>query len=864
MRALRPVSLALFLISVVACNPAAPEADEGTSDDVCVDGKCDSYGGKTWLIDMRGTKVASEYGVTGRYFWGMVLGEDLKELGGVAAAIEAMGLDDLATAQFAAFGASRATFKVVWDQLQNVQPGYPTLFFASYAEAKKGIAAIKTKTKVSYQIVVISAEGEFVAAPGKLNVVPLLKETAPAEQKHLRKVMRDGDVISYVHPESLGFKQAMERRSSHVAMHYTLTLDDGRELVHHIDNPNGYGPEYNHKPSRHMPFHAFRYAPKGTATAAVTAYGRAARNWAFITNDLSPFAGFFDLRLQKLEDLDSFVTPALKGEPIPNLYCSGLAYTNLNLGLNRPLTVAGLGAAHAQFLARDGWEFSDAERKLTPAFLGEGLAAAVPLGKLVFPPYDATDILDQWMANTFKGVPAVLGEVFPIETIQALPDGEGKQKMLALHAAGQAGKPEGQLRAGVIKQVIAQPQFHDAVANGFRQLEWSDADGSSGSRMPVATVENARMWTLAFGLPAAAKDVFLANPCTFAPKGGTCVNKVTDSEGKSMELMAAVMKAGLDPSTLSTPMDVVKALGLKTIKNRFVPPRIWLDQAEGSSAPMRYLGTVINCELLSSVDGKVEDACAFLGKGSGAESYKEGAADTHTYPHFGVRAGGQITHRRIDGSRGPELFGHGTTVTARVTASEVAKVRFLVHVPATWNAPENDPVVAQTLDLAVWDFNEVCTARQLQKNPAGTCAPKRAILLRPALAGKVLNRELKFDLVKDAACTISGEELECDALDQGVDASGKLVLKGKDGCDYDGSDACTPLRATFSRRVRGGSVTHSYFDVTMLNLGAAAGATECELRRELADAAGEVGCMAEPGAAHFDVWQLAIWNRAAP
>lgn len=871
---------ALAASFVFACGERAEDAAR------CTGGKCDGPGGKRYVVDMR--KAPPLYGGTGRYFWGVEMGEqELAELAPVASLLTpadqavTLALGQQLTALGDGFVG--ATFKVIWDQLRDVAPGWPTLIFADAPAAAQGVAALNAAFAgqgVRYEVVVIDPAGRYVAAPGRLSVIPMQRETAPARQQHIKDALQDGDVITYVHPEYFALKNLMERRASHVAMHYELSVGE-QLLVHHIDNPNGYGPQYNHEPSRHMPFHAFRFAGVQDPQA-VQRYGLAARSWAMITNDLSPFAGFFDLRLQNETDLDRFVLPALQGQEIPVLYCSGLAYLNLNLGINRPLSPAGLGPSYGLFSSRSsGWLFSDASRSYTPAELGAGLEALAPWraqDELVFQPYDATDMLNAWVADSFKGLPAQLGDspLFSAPVLAAIEaqvaaqpelSAEQKQQVLGLY---QAQTP---FRMAVIKQVIQAAQFQQQVVGGFGQLEWGDSivpphAEQPAQSMPPATVKNAALWAAAFGLPASQKQAFISHPCAFIKGVASCdENAVVDTRWGAMGLQAAIDKARYDDPAFvaaveqaETPMDVVRALARNGIANRFVPPRIWLDVAERPGGAMRYVGTVINCELLAAADGSDADPCA--GSGGPVDHYKEGGADSHTYPSFGVRPGGQVTHRRVDASRGPELFGEGTKVTVSLTASRPQDMIFALHVPSTWQDPNNDPIVAETLGLAVWDYGDVCTARQ-QGNPQQTCAPRRGILLRPDTDGDglvdaedpdvapVIERVVELDVMRDGHCVIiDNNSMECDLVQQRVEG---------------GRTEVELFRGLVGRTTRQG-----YFAATMINLGAAQGETECHLRRRLltadgidvdSDLSALLGCNDVPGSAHFDGWRIEVWNR---
>ncbi len=868
-------------IALAACGTSGEELGDFDS---CA--KCDQYGGKSWVIDM---SKASAYGDTGRYFWGVVIGEELKEFDGIDKLLDPAdgAANQFFTQVFAQLGGEdvkfTATFKVVWDQLQNVKAGYPTMIFEDVASANKGIQILKQATGVVYQIVVIDADGNYVTAPGTQNIIPMLKETAPENQTHIRFAMQNGDVISYVHPEYTDMKNLMERRASHVAMHYDLTLEDGRELVHHIDNPNGYGPMYNHKPSRHMPFHAWRF--KGETTDQVARYGLAARNWAMMINDISPFAGFFDLQLKSKDDLERFVAPAMTGEELPKLYCSGLAYTALNLGLNHPQSEAGLGGFFGDYQSKgnmdidaddQGWLFSDADQRFGMSFLSDGIGNLTPKDQLVFEPYDSVNMLNAWVDNTFRGLPEALTDIFPAETgvvdgikagitaqlSQVQGDAEMTAKLqmvLGLYSAEN-------FRLAVIKSVLGTANFQKQVVGGFRQLEWGEptratmpGEQDRTANMPPATVNNAALWAAAWGLLAKDKDDFMTYTCDFIQGLETeCDNKkVVDTQYGKMSLKnAAESKQSEELANAvqdaETPMEVVEALARFGITNRFVPPRIWIDYGEGDSATLDYVGTVINCELLSAMDGSDAEAC--LGSGGEVKYYKEGGSDSHTYPHFAVRAGGQVTHRRVDASNGPDSFGYGTKVGVKFTAVDPSKILFAVHVPSQWNNDENDPIVADTITDAVWDYGDVCTERQQAETLTSTCAPKWGMALRPQLDSNdpVITKVITFDLLKDANCEILDDDnMECDLVAQVVENGRTKIIEERGKVKRQTSDG--------------------YFVATMINTAEAEGDSECQMRRSVLSAQGVdfeedvsalMGCSDGPGSAHFDVWRIEIWNNA--
>lgn len=604
-----------------------------------------------WAVSM--AAVDAEYGDASSYFLGLnpaeagLPAEQMEAIAGqVKQAVKAGALaQNVPEAQAEALANAEAA-KItgpIWDQ--------------TFAKNPDGTPHVDTGNDIA----VIDRDGNHIDPPGYVNIIPMLKDTDPSEQVHIKEMLEDGDVLVYFHPEYQGpqsHKSMMERRSSHVAMHYEHVTGTGNTLVHHIDNPNSYGPRYNHSPRKHMPFHVFRFRPNAEKTHGdgfkidedmAQAYGKAARDWAFMTNDLSPFAGFFDLRLKTRADLDQFATNALNGQDIPKVYCSGLAFANLNLATNYPLNQNGLGDRFESFLG-NSWNFSDAGESYTGADL-QSDPSLEGINRLVFEPYGATDILNEW-------VKTYLGHL-PLEA-----------------------------QMGIVRN----DQLAQAIVSGMGQLEWSDAGNEEKSQRvewEPASLENAKRWAQAYGLPAEATEGYLA---------------------ADPDLQEAVSNMGLD-TTGMTPMQVLQAAEAHLIDNRFVPPRIWLDEADKLESDMVYVGTVLNCELLVAVDGSDEDPCA-LG-GNGATTFAEGAADTATYPHYRVPNGLDRTHRRFDATPGPELVGPSTYVDLRATHPNVDDFFFVVHTPQAY---EGMPYA----DTAMMDYDHLCSATQ---EAGQSCAP---------------------------------------------------------------------------------------------------------------------------------------------
>ena len=640
----------------------------------------------------------------------------------------------------------------------------------------------KTKLDANKEFPVVKDGNKISGPKGRhVNIIPLLKNTDPSKQKHIIDWLEDGDVLSYFHPENLSAGELMERRASHVAMHYEYEIG-GKKHVHHIDNPNNYGPRYNHVPTEHMPIHVFRYKPKGMSAPDSKAYGLSARNWGFITDDLSPFADFFTLTLKSTADLEkSFYKKALAGEQMAELYCSGLAYANLNLGVNFPLNQSTLGRDWAGF---SGKKFARAEfRADIPA---RDLTAPDSLqGKkgLVFDPYTPSDMATAWLENTFQNMPV-----------------EGR------------------------KGVAMMPETQAQIAQGFSQLEFSDKRGAGGRRnnrnpgmgAEVASPENVKVWAEAYGLPASATEGFVnaADRKLATPTGAKTMKSLVD-------------EAGIDIAG-KTPMQVVRLLEVKFVSNQFVPPAIWLNEADRAESPMVYVGSIINCEMLSAADGSNKDACA--GGNSGTDEFSQGAADTSTYPHYAVKNGGERTHRRFDSTPGPEKLGYGTIVTARATAADITDVLFLLHTPDMYKDQ-----AADLRDLPMMEYDGKCTELGREGK---SCAPKRGIVLDPKLlqaTGTVEDKPFKFFLTGvQGVCKVkNATTMTCPIAEQ--TATGWRLVGDKD----------------VSRNGRG-LITTTMVDMKA-NDGAAGRLTRADRCTECAT-----------GGAHFNGWHIQIRNDEEP
>ena len=826
-RFLRCMTVGAVAVGLMACGSddgddagsGAGVLDDGQArTDECPTGKCDSPNAAAtfkhqWAVDMK--RVREHYGRSSKFFFGLAPEE----------AQLPPGLP--------------GTDKPVWDQMARRNPDH-SLHIDS-----------KQDPTVKENIQLIMEDGTAIDPPGFVNIVPLLRDTDPTKQQALRSLMQNGDIIVYFHPEYTEIKDQMERRTSHVAMHYDIKDPaTGRELVHHIDNPNSYGPRYNHRPDRRMPFHVYRFQPRpdkqfggapvsgdiqktvegveftakqvdavielvntadlNTLDVTIALDARAARNilnareaagriddlvalgripyvgpsaltrlrdavevsesgftidaamaamygdqsmrWGMIDNDLSPFANFFTLTLQKKDELIDFAERALNNTNMQALYCSGLVYANLNLALNFPLNQLALGDDLWGAFKTNRYLFSDIDGEVTQADLQDGNNLP-SIDRLVFESYAATDLLTAWVDVNLGNLP------MPVR-----------------------------------KGLIAQDAVLQQIVGGFRQLEWSDdhPDKNQSVEFPPATIENVRRWAKAYGLTEADTQTFLeADP----------------------ELFAKFQNLGIDLTGL-TPMDVVQAVEREFVANRFVPPRIWLDEADKADSNLIYVGTVLNCELLVADDGSGADPCG--GGGAGVDEFGEGAAETSTYPHYRVSNGGERTHRRFDASVGPERWGQGTKMKAGLTAASTEDIVFLLHVPEHWKGHE-------MASSSMMEYDGYCTER----NPAATCAPEKGIAFPAkdyATEASLNATELRFD-VTDVCELLDDDTARCNVATRQTDGSYAFAQE------------------EVSRNA------HGLFSMTLVDLGHQSASVELERCTECAT-----------GGAQYNVWSLIVRN----
>jgi len=533
---------------------------------------------------------------------------------------------------------------------------------------------------VNHPIVnVIDEQGNRIDPPGYLNIVAL-RRAERHQQQELRSTLRNGDILVYFHPED---DDTTQYQMHHAAMYYDtgsgpLAISmpgSGEPFVHHVDNPTSYGPAFNAGASS-TPFHVFRFSPNGAAgTAGRDAEGRfefpcsdeirdasgpeecqagaakftitdeaaeqyayMARNWALIDNGHVPFADFHSLTWRDAgqrgragatftQEVDRFATPILNGdeEGTPEVYCAGLVFTNLTLGMNRPLNERGLGALFPTFAGRtyshdDGY-MRYGEGTGIDALSAEDLGDPMNLPRLgTFPvePIMASDIIDAWLDGYYGG-------------------------RLHRESNGTRGLPT-KARAQIL--VAAKQQ----LIGGFGSLRWDQAmkPGSLNAQSPVASERNLMVYANAYcggclGLP----DAFFEQ---FSPENRERVREA------------------------STDMAKMKQLEQDFVQNRYVPPPLYHVVAQREDSLLTYVATVIHEDLLQCIDPA---GCG--ASGTGATTFMQGGPDSSLYPHYTVPNGGRHTQRIFAVDSGPQKVGLGSWVSTRISAADIRDVQVVLH-----------------------------------------------------------------------------------------------------------------------------------------------------------------------------------------
>lgn len=524
---------------------------------------------------------------------------------------------------------------------------------------------------------IIDEQGNRLDPPGYLNIVAL-RRAERAQQAELRSTLRNGDLLVYFHPED---DDTTQYTIHHAAMYYdtgsgplAISLGD-TPFVHHVDNPTSYGPAFNAGASS-TPFHVFRFSPNGApnsarrdpqgryqfactdairdaagpeecqngaATFTITdeaaeQYAYVARNWALIDSDHVPFADFHTLNWHDAgqlarasrsldQEIDRFATPILAGDEsqTPAVYCAGLVFTNLTLGMNRPLSQRGLGPLYEAFAARtygydDGY-MRYGEGQELPALRPEQLTDGMNLPRLgTYPvqPIMASDIIDSWLDGYYGG-------------------------NAWRESGGTRGLPP-QARAQVLAGAKQQ------LAGGFRSLRWDQAvkSGAVAQQNPVASEANVLLYADAY--------------C------GGCLN-LPDAffQQFSEQNRARVIEASRDLAKM-------KQLEADVVTNRYVPPPLYHVSAQREDSLLTYVATVIHEDLLQCIDPA---GCG--ASGAGAATFMQGGPDSSLYPHYAVPNGGRHTQRLFAVDSGPQKVGYGSWVSTRISAADIRDVQVLLH-----------------------------------------------------------------------------------------------------------------------------------------------------------------------------------------
>lgn len=149
--------LGLGLLSVFAQGCSSSESeDENSGDELNTSANLSKPG--DWVVDLKAAK--EKYGTGTQHF----LGYDGAELGGAQA------------------GFPPGT--IVWDQTFRFDSNHKAV------DANKEFPAVK------------DASGKIYGPKGRwLNIIPLLKDTDPTKQAHLRGWLKNGDILMFFHPE---------------------------------------------------------------------------------------------------------------------------------------------------------------------------------------------------------------------------------------------------------------------------------------------------------------------------------------------------------------------------------------------------------------------------------------------------------------------------------------------------------------------------------------------------------------------------------------------------------------------------------------------------------------------------------------
>lgn len=524
---------------------------------------------------------------------------------------------------------------------------------------------------------IIDEQGNRIDPPGYLNIVAL-RRTERAQQAELRSTLRNGDLLVYFHPEDDDFTQY---QIHHAAMYYDtgdgpLAISVGDvPFVHHVDNPTSYGPAFNAGASS-TPFHVFRFSPNGAAgsagrdaqglhqfactdeirdasgpeacqTGAATftitdeaaeQYAYLARNWALIDSGHVPFEDFHTLNWHTHEQLqragvgfgaeiDRFATPILNGneDATPAVYCAGLVFTNLSLGMNRPLSQRGLGNLFPTFAGR-AYSYDDGYMRYgegtdLPTVSAEQLSDTMNLPRLgTYPvePIMASDIIDGWLDGYYGG-------------------------RMFRESNGTRGLPP-QARAQVLAGAAQQ------LSGGFGSLRWDQAvkPGSIAAANPVASENNVKLYASAY-----------CNGCLNLPDAFF--------QQYSEQNRQRVIEASRDITKM-------KELEAELVQNRYVPPPLYHMAAQREDSLLTYVATVIHEDLLQCIDPA---GCGAAGPG--ASTFMQGGPDSSLYPHYKVPNGGRHTQRIFAVDSGPVKVGYGSWVSTRISASDIRDIQVLLH-----------------------------------------------------------------------------------------------------------------------------------------------------------------------------------------
>lgn len=548
-------------------------------------------------------------------------------------------------------------------------------------------------------IINIINNDEMIDPPGYLNIIAMFN--APVhQQEEIRKYLRNGDIIIYFHPDEVRME---EFQMHHAALYYEtsegpLALSLGTKIpyVHHLDNPVGYGPSFK-TGATSRPFHVYRFNPNGAPKVGgrnakgefefacnsqnsvmhspiecqrgmttftltnemVDQYNYIARNWGFIVNSKSPFGDYHTLTwkdkkkrdvagLSLLDEVDRFAYSAInysRGNEMPETYCSGLVYTNINLALNRPLNKRAMGSELWENFIRRRYALNDKTILLGDDKYGvdsEYIRGSLlyselmdttdlpVLDRLIFEPLTSTDMIDALMDGYFHMIPSRQEKAQIIRSMAPLFAGS-----LSFYLQKEGNDPY-------------EPTFDDYSGDRTKRMVMEYANAYVGGNEDISTIK--------------------------------LVEELVVENGREKTVLNLKVTPGKDGKE---DLPSFKEFERKYLANRYIPPYAFNYFANKADSLISYVGTVIHADFLAPLKAgtkKIE---------KDVNVFSQGGPNTSFNRNMKVMDGGAALQRIFRVNSGPEKVGPGSVVTLKITASDARDLRAVLH-PAGSFEPLDD------------------------------------------------------------------------------------------------------------------------------------------------------------------------------